>query len=231
MDPGPKISRISRISLRKMGSALEERGFHYLETKAPPLQDLFLWKREENKSYTVRLTDRSQPVRVTFMSEIYSMGWKQFATLGLVATTGWVNGERLYCVNGAYDRLSENFRVSYLKHESRHLADFKRFPGLPSTELEYRAKLTELAFATTSLRELLEDFTLKSSPDPGSPHTLANYRVTRDVYEALYKKGFPESGNPWVQLNVSAANKAARDLLASNTELLESGGWASHSSD
>ena len=209
--------------LAQMGSALEERGFHYLETNAPPLQDLFLWKREENKKFTVRLTDRSQPVRVTFMSEIYSMGWKQFATLGLVATTGWVKGERLYCVSGAYDRLSEDFRVSYLKHESRHLADFKRFPGLPSVELEYRAKLTELAFATASLRGLLEDFTLKSSPNSGSPHTFANYRVTRDMYEVLYEKKFPVSGNPWVHLDVSATNQAAQDLLEINTEILELG--------
>jgi len=46
------------------------------------------------------------------------MGWKQFTTLDLVATTGSVEGERLYCLNGPYDRLSEDFRVSYLKHES-----------------------------------------------------------------------------------------------------------------
>ena len=54
--------------------------------------------------------------------------------------------DTLYCVEWAYAPDTENFEVSYLKHEAQHLADFQRFPGLPSAELEYRAKLTELAF-------------------------------------------------------------------------------------
>ena len=143
-------------------------GIHFLDTPAPPLRDLFLWETEENTSYTVSLTDRTQKVRVTFMAGLYSVGWKQFATLGLVSTTGWVEGDRLYCVEWAYDRESENFEVSYLKHESRHLADFELFPELQSTDLEYRAKLTELVFATTSIMRLLDDFTNKSALNPDS---------------------------------------------------------------
>ena len=107
-----------------VGEIFDEKEVHYLDTPAPPLRDLFLWRKEENRKYQVRLTDRTQKVSVTFISDIYSLGWKQFAALGLVATTGWVEGERLYCVEWAYDRSSENFEVSYLKHESRHLADF-----------------------------------------------------------------------------------------------------------
>ena len=99
-----------------VGEVFNDKGVHYLETPAPPLRDLFLWRTEENRKYSVRLTDHTQKVSVTFMSNIYSLGWKQFATLDLVATTGWVENNRLYCVEGAYDRSSENFEVSYLKH-------------------------------------------------------------------------------------------------------------------
>jgi len=200
---------------------LREKGFYFLETPAPPLRDLFLWKAEEIVNYTVRLTDQSLPVRVTFLTDMYSMGWKEFATLGLVSTTGWVEGVQLYCISNSYDRNSEKFRVSYLKHESRHLADFERFPGLSSLELEYRAKLTELAFATTSLRDLLDDFTVKSADNTDSPHAYANYRVTRDMYQAIHDEPFPATGNPWQGVNVAAANKAARKLLKRNTAILE----------
>jgi hypothetical protein len=206
----------------QMTTELQQRGFYALNTPAPPLLDLFLWRREQNKRYTVRLTDRSQPVRVTFITEIYSLGWKEFATLGLISTTGWVEGDRLYCISDAYDRNSENFRISYLKHESRHLADFERFPGLASADLEYRAKLTELAFASSSLRSLLDDFTVKSAFNPDSPHAHANFLVTRDMYQTLYGTPLPETSDAWANIDVRATNKAARILLQQNTEMLAS---------
>lgn len=208
----------------------DEKGVHILDTSAPPLRDLFLWKTEENRKYSVRLTDRTQRVSVTFMNGMYSMGWKQFATLGLVATTGWVEGGRLYCVEQAYDRNSENFSISYLKHEARHLADFENFPELLSAELEYRAKLTELAFASASTRQLLDDFTSKSAPNPASPHAYANFRVTRDVYREVFDAPFPESGDPWQVIDVHSVNKAARDLLQRDTNMLQAVG-AGHARD
>jgi hypothetical protein len=207
-----------------IGDIFDEKGVHYLDTPAPPLRDLFLWKTEEKRNYSVRLTDRTQKVSVTFMNDIYSMGWKQYATLGLVATTGWVEGDRLYCVEEAYDRSSENFEVSYLKHEGRHLVDFERFPGLQSADLEYRAKLTELVFASTSTRQLLDDFTSKSARNPTSPHAYANYQVIRDVYREVYGEPFPESGNPWQGVSTQSVSAAARNLLQRNTEMLQAGG-------
>lgn len=206
----------------QVGAIFVSRGFNYLDTPAAPLRDLFLWKNEENRNYSVRLTDTTQRVHVTFMSDIYSQGWKEFATLGLVSTTGWVEGSRLYCVSWAYDRNSENFEVSYLKHESRHLADLERFPDLSSADLEYRAKLTELAFASRSLRRLLNDFTDKSAPNPQSPHAFANYRVIHDVYRAVNLSPLPDSGDPWMNVSAPAVARAARSLLEMNTASLES---------
>jgi len=220
LGPAEHSSRASDI-FEFVGEIFDEKGVHYLDTPAPPLRDLFLWNTEENRKYPVRLTDRTQKVSVTFVSDIYSRGWKQYATLGLVATTGWVEGGRLYCVESAYDRISENFEVSYLKHESRHLADFERFPGLQSADLEYRAKLTELAFAANSAEHLLNDFTKKSANNPASPHAYANYRVTREIYREMFDKPFPASGNPWQEINTQSVNKAARDLLRRNTESVD----------
>jgi len=218
-DDAEYVDNDSDINI-KIGALLQEKGFFYLDTEAPPLRDLFLWRNEETIEYTVGLTDQSQTVQVTFMSDIYSMGWKEFATLGLVATTGWVEGTRLYCVGKSYDRSSENFRVSYLKHESRHLADFERFPGLSSSELEYRAKLTELAFASTTLKDLLTDFTNKSAANPESPHAFANHRVTKDIYQELYDAPMPQSNTAWKNVDPMVVNRSARKLLEKNTEEL-----------
>lgn len=202
-----------------VGEIFDEKEVHYLNTPAPPLRELFLWKTEEKRNYSVKLTDRTQKVSVTFMSDIYSMGWKQYAALGLVATTGWVENGRLYCVESAYDRSSESFKVSYLKHEGRHLADFEQFPDLQSADLEYRAKLTELAFSFNSTGQLLGDFTSKSAPNPASPHAYANYRVTRDIYREMFGEPFPESGDAWQKIDTQSVNKAARDLLQRDTEM------------
>ena len=220
-----ELSNPSASVFELIGEIFDEKGVHYLDTPGPPLRDLFLWNKEEQRNYSVRLTDRTQQVSVTFMSDIFSMGWKQFATLGLVATTGWVEGGRLYCVAEAYNRSSESFKVSYLKHEGRHLADFERFPELQSADLEYRAKLTELAFAFNSARQLLDDFTSKSAPNPVSPHAWANYRVTRDIYQEVFGKPFPESGDPWQEINTQPVNRAARELLRRDSELLQSANW------
>jgi len=204
-----------------LAEQLRERGFHALETDAPPLRDLFLWKQEEIRKFSVRLTDGTENVDVVFMSDLFSQGWKEFATLGLVSTTGWVEDGRLYCVDWAYDRQTENFRVSYLKHETRHLADFRLFPGLSSADLEYRAKLTELTFASTTTTRLLNDFSQKSAPNPESPHAYANYRVIRDIYREIMGAPLPAPDYTWALISTDKINRAARVLLKADSGRLQ----------
>jgi hypothetical protein len=204
--------------------ALREQGFHALIGPAPPLQDLFVWRGQETRDYDVVLTDQRRTVRVAFLSDFSSLGWKDYAALGLATTSGWVDGDILYCVAWAYAPDSEGFEVSYLKHETRHLADFEQFPGLDSEQLEYRAKLTELAFAAQTAQRLLEDFSAKAAPNPGAPHAAANYRVVRDVYQALYGKPYPEAEGAWNTVSVAMVNSVARRLLERHTaSLLKAG--------
>lgn len=207
----------------ELGLALKERGFHILYADAPPLKDLILWKNEEVRQYSVRLTDSTEKVVVIFLTDIFSMGWKDYATFGLAFTTGWVEDGRLYCVDWAYDRQSEKFEISYLKHESRHLADFRNFPDLSSADLEYRAKLTELTFSSKTTTQLLNDFTRKSAMNPAAPHAYANYRVTRDIYRKIHNAPMPDSGEPWAQVNTAKISRAARSLLEIDTRRLQSG--------
>jgi hypothetical protein len=203
-----------------LGPAIERQGFHALFSPAPPLRDLLVWRTQLIRPFDVELTDLTRSVRVAFLSDFSSLGWKEYAALGLAMTTGWVEGDTLYCVAWAYEPGTEGFEVSYLKHETRHLADLERFPGLSSADLEYRAKLTELAFASKTLRRLLEDFTGKAAPNPGSPHAEANDRVVRDVYRALHGTELADGEGVWMTLDAGKVNRVARRLLEKSTREL-----------
>ena len=204
--------------------AFRSRGIHFLDSPAPPLQDLFLWQSEHAGEHTVQLTDERLVLKVHFMEDFLLQGWKDFASLGLATTTGWVEDEILYCLAWAYDTESENFQVSYLKHEARHFVDLERYPDMESTELEYRAKLTELAFANSTLQRVLDDFTEKAAQNPDSPHAMANWRVVRDMYWALYGEELPENFTQWGHLDSGKVNRLARQLLALNTQTHQAAG-------
>lgn len=199
-------------------ATLSDLGVHFFQSSDPPLRDLLIWEREHTRRYSVRLTDRKVDLAVHFMDGFLLRGWKDYASLGRVSTTGWVADGDLYCMAEAYDTSTERFAVSFLKHEARHLLDLETYPAMTSQELEYRAKLTELAFADRSLISILDDFTSKAAPNPESPHAMANWRVSRDVHYQLYgvemEKGFPG----WDSVRVGKVNRAARKLLKINDE-------------
>ena len=205
-------------TLDAMGERLSHAGLFYLESPSPPFRDFYLWQSQTSKNYVVRLTDQTLSLEVVFMDDFVSLGWKEYASLGLATTTGWVENNRLYCVAWAYDRDSENFRVSYLKHEARHLADLKRYPDMDTTELEYRAKLTELAFAHTSLPRMLDDFTNKAADNPASPHAMANHRIVNDLHDMLFGRPFAGNADAWRAASTRQVNQAARSLLIDNTK-------------
>lgn len=206
---------------RQVEAAIRRLGLGVLAIPAPPLQDLFVWKRRRDEDFAVALSDQTRVVRVAFLGDFVSLGWKDYAALGLATTTGWAEDGVLYCVEKSYLANTERFEVSFLKHETRHLADLDRFPGLASADLEYRAKLTELAFASQTLPELLDDFAAKSAPQSGSPHSEANFRVLRDLHAEL--SGRPASGPPyaWSAFGTGLVNAAARRLLQRDTEARE----------
>jgi hypothetical protein len=208
--------------LAQIAGLIRQRGFHVLNGTTPPFHDLVVWKTQESRDYTVELTEREERVKVVFMDDFHSQGWSSFATFGAAATSGWAGEEALYCLSYAYDRESETFKVSFLKHESRHLADYRSFPHLQGVELEYRAKLTELAFANTSVRRLLRQFTRNSAPNPSSPHAEANFRVVRDLHQELFGRPLQPRLDSWSIIGPDRVNPAARALLERHTLALES---------
>ncbi len=211
-------------SAASVARALEAQGLFHFQSDDPPLRDLLIWGSQQNRNYSVQLTDQKLGLTVHFLDDFLLQGWKDFASLGLTSTTGWVEDGELYCIAWAYDLASENFEVSYLKHEARHLVDLERYPQMQSTELEYRAKLTELAFAHRTLTRVLENFADTAAQNPASPHAMANWRVVRDIYWSIFEEELPENFNRWSTLRGSQVNRAARELLALNTRQHEQRG-------
>jgi len=201
---------------------IEPRGYHVLLGVTSPLRELMLWKAEQEVHYDVALPEGKQPVTVVFMDDFASLGWAGFATCDRHHTGGWTKPDRLFAVRSAYDLGSEDFRVSYLAHEAQHFADNHRFPRLErQDQLEYRAKLVELAEADTTTYSLLESFASNASRDPSVPHSYANGRVVHDLSRRLFHGG---AAPAWREASVARINAAAAELLRRDTARLTQAG-------
>jgi hypothetical protein len=210
-------------ALARARAEVERRGFHMLGGRTLPLMDLLIWQHEDVERYAVELTDSTQPVEVVFLSGFLARGWADYATFGKAHTGGWAGDDRLYCRKSDYDVGSESFRVSYLAHEARHFADYSSFPALDSIELEYRAKLTELAFAESSLLELLESFSSRAEPRSRAPHPFANYAVIRDL-RARVASSEVTTPVDWASVDPATIRTLSRQILDENTAALERAG-------
>ncbi|HUL57036.1 MAG TPA: hypothetical protein VLT60_08555 [Usitatibacter sp.] len=169
-------------------TAIEREGLHALTGKTEPLYELMIWKSEETRIYDVQLPENPVKVKVVFLDRFASAGWAGYATCGVAQTGGWAKPDALYAVRSSYDLDSENFRVSYLAHEGQHFSDYGRYPALEQPELEYRAKLTEIALSKDTTAELLERFASQGGTSRDSPHAFADRQVT------LALKGVPMDG-------------------------------------
>lgn len=135
--------------------------------------------------------------------------------------------DSLYAVKSAYDVRTEAFRVSYLAHEGRHFSDYREFPKLEQPELEYRAKLTEIAVSDTTTYDLAVGFARRTGTDRSVPHAFADYCVARDLSDVLFKSGtlVTDEGR-WRAIPAPRIRAAAARLLKESAELLERKGAA-----
>jgi hypothetical protein len=160
---------------------LERRGFHAQLGRTPPLRELMLWRRQDSRSYDVRLPEGPHTVQVDLLDDFVTRGWSAYGRCERGSSGGWATAEKLYAIVPAYDKdgglASEAFRVVFLGHETQHFADQNRYPGMTSWELEYRAKLVELAQAETVSGKRLRGFMTAQSDNIDSPHTYANKRL------------------------------------------------------
>ncbi|MEO8674915.1 MAG: hypothetical protein ABI569_05005 [Casimicrobiaceae bacterium] len=157
---------------------LRESGYYSLQGMTGPLRELMLWSAQDTREIRVVLPEGTHTTKVMLLDDFSSLGWSAFATCDRRSTGGWATTEALFAVRPRYKNIEdEEFRVSLLGHETQHFSDYERFPGLAQWELEYRAKLTELAQADETRARVLRKFDEDQGDDPSSPHAYANKRV------------------------------------------------------
>lgn len=191
---------------------LEARGHHALFGITAPLREFMLWRTQSDQSYDIDLPEGREAVHVTMMDAFVSLGWLGYAVCDFHHTGGWATTERLFAVRSAYDLDSEDFRVSYLAHEGQHFADYRRFPGLAQADLEYRAKLVEIARARTTLYDLLAAFGANGSDSREQPHPWANRQVVSRLAAKLLQGDTPTI-DAWKRVPIEQLNAAAAALL------------------
>lgn len=199
--------------------ALEQRGFHAQLGRTPPLRELMLWRDQQTRHYQVELPEGPESVDVELLDDFVSMGWSAWARCGRGSAGGWATDEKLFAIVPAYEDDgglgSETFRVVFLGHEAQHFADQNRYPGLQPWELEYRAKLVELAQARTVGAKRLRGFVTAQGDDPDSPHTYANKRVVAALARRLGRR--PEAV-PLRELQAAARAELLADSARRRTD-------------
>ena len=202
---------------------LRSKGHYSIMSRTPPYRELMIWQEQTEQEYVIQLPEGEQRVKVVFMGDFLSHGWSEYATLGRSQAGGWTTKDAIYCLK-SYDVSSENFRVSLLVHEGQHFADYKSFPKLKATDLEYRAKLAELSKAKETIYSLLKHFTDNAKYDKKHPHPFANYCIIRDLSKRLFDQDFVSDMKKWEAISHEKINEASAELLKRNTRQLKSAG-------
>jgi hypothetical protein len=173
-----------------------------------------LWSTQETRQMRVELPEETHTTKVMVLDDFSSLGWSDFATCGRRGTGGWATTDALFAVRPRYANMDgEEFRVTFLGHETQHFADYARFPGLVQWQLEYRAKLTELALAVETRPRVLRKFTEDQGDNPESAHAYANKRVLTALRQRL---ALPTDA-PLDSVDIPTLQAAAADELRADS--------------
>lgn len=173
----PDGSQINQIE-NAVQERLEAVGLHGLLGRTGVLRELMIWRQEDRKAVAVEMPHGSYRTQVAFLDDFIVSGWGQYSTCEMRGAGGWVAERTLFAVVPLYDSLDgEEFRVTFLGHETQHFLDLDKYPDIEPWELEYRAKLIELSLADATRLKVLQKFMEDQGDDPASPHSYANRRV------------------------------------------------------
>ena len=197
----------------------EKRGWHALGGLTAPLHEYLLWKEQATRREDVALPGGTVAVSVAMLDGFASLGWGAWGTCDVAHTGGWATPAGLMVVVPGWDLSSERYRVSLLDHESQHFADYPRFPKLGQPDLEYRAKLTELALAHASQADLLAMFAAGAKRDRTLPHPFAEWWVMKRIGDRL-------GTGDWKAWKPDDVRAAAAAELGAHTALLQARGAA-----
>ena len=208
--------------LDNVEALIREEGYFAKSGRTPPFLELMIWTENEVTTEMVELTDGVHEVKLNYLDGFVSYGWSNFAAFGMTSTGGWAQDDGLYCLCQHYDLDSERFKLSFLKHEARHYADLRLYPELQASDLEYRAKLTELAFSDEGTYGLVEYFHKAANRVENAPHPLANWYVIEGLSKQLLDGEAPQDASGWSSIPKDQIRDAALRLLEAHDSVLAS---------
>lgn len=157
-------------------------GYHYLGGETQGHKGPYIWKETENKTFDVQLPNQTTQYTVNLLSGFISRSWLDYISLNEIGPGGWAGRDGIInCVIEAYtDGVeSEDFQVSLLKHEAQHIIDYSMYPEISSVDLEYRAKLVELIYATKNT--FFQFLKSASKEDATNSHAYSSYKIVKDL--------------------------------------------------
>ncbi|MEJ1097009.1 MULTISPECIES: hypothetical protein [unclassified Pseudoxanthomonas] len=75
---------------------LSDLGYFSIEREAGNLRDLVLWGKQTTRPQEVQIANDPRAVTVVYMDDIYSLGWKDYATCSRSTPQGWLAEDSLY---------------------------------------------------------------------------------------------------------------------------------------
>lgn len=226
-----RLTNLSKDSLLKnikddsvLKEIIENEGYKVDFKFRNGFQEIFIWNNESTKKYEVILPKDTVKTTVVFIESYHINGYDEFATFGDIQVGGWAIKESatLYCNKGTYDLNSENYEVSYLKHESLHFTDLNNYPNLSSTDLEYRSKVVELMYCTEeTIYDRISEFVSEANKeDRENSHPYANHILIQNLSKLIFNSDFNSDINQWKKVSVDKINKAASSLYKSSENIL-----------
>lgn len=209
----------SVVEYTELSERLKALGYESSWGRTALLLEMMLWRKQEEKTYFVRLPESRQQTTVFIMNDFASEGWARYLSCGSTGTGSWTTDRGLFILASQYpDLVGEEFRVNFLAHEAQHFAD-QKFGDLPGWRLEYRAKLVELAYVDATREKTLRRFIADRSDDSSIPHSHANKRVVTDLIARL---GLTKAEDLYT-VNLGRLRRTAVALLRADTRSLRHG--------
>jgi hypothetical protein len=183
----------------RLEQAVEGVGYQYLGNDTQGYLGPYIWKKTVPTTYRVKLAHTVTHYTVNMLTGFVSRSWMAFLSFDKIGTGGWAAKDgTLCCIKKLYAGgiLNTNFRVRFLKHEAQHVEDRKKFPGISSVHLEYRAKLVELIYAE-NFKAFLYILAEACADNPNNTHSYAAYLIVKNLSEKILGCAYVDDTVKW----------------------------------
>lgn len=204
----------------EIGDIVKREGYEYLGGDTQGFWGPYIWKSSTKVTYDVELPSGIEPYTIIMMDGFISRSWLDFISFGETGTGGWIGKDgTLCCIRSLYDIESDKFNISFLKHEAQHAYDKKKYLGIKSVDLEYRAKLVELIYWANDekIKSILRE---ADNSNPNNTHSVAAYRIINEMSQKIFGFEYINDEKAWED-KVDSVKIYASELLEESSKVLE----------